>query len=438
MKTILLTDTRITDKGDNISDKRYNSMKKIILRSICFLGMLMLVTGSVVISCATAPGMHKDTSVSLNTGKNTKGEIYTTWLFSDIQKVIITNSSDRSRKTELSPGDWKYNETTTELILLSDISFSDYIITVEGNINFPNTFILNNIDKDNDILVILDNRLGIDRYDYYFDKAEKSLVFRNDLNLKKVDWYISYSTSDGGASIGDWKPENQDQMAYFEAEHRKKYLDSWYDSQEAFWFLESGNSSDEQDKKPVLVRRAAAPEELNKMKSSPVSIFKYRGMTKNTKLEKELGFDIYLPEIIHTENPTKVFKIFTKTIEEYYSSGVLSRKLHISYKDEASELSNPSMINVILSPVSANPEVYEKPDWIIMEKYIDLGKTVKKTDQWAMQIYGVDKKTEIVQLSSWNWNDESARFLVESESSEENISESFIRKIISARAKKNN
>ena len=413
-------------------------MNKIILRSICFVGMLILVTGSIVISCATTPGMNRDTSVSLNTGKNTKGEIFTTWLFSDIQKVIITNSSDRSRKTELSPGDWKYNHATSELILLSDISFSDYVVTVEGNINIPNTFILNNIDKDNDILVILDNRLGIDRYDYYFDKSDKSLVFRKDLNLKKVDWYISYSTSEGGASIGDWKTENQDQMAYFEADHRKKYLDSWYASQEAFWFLESGNNPDRHDNKPVLVRREATPEELNKMKSYPVSVFKYRGMTKNSKLEKELGFDIYLPEIVHTENPYRVFKIFTKTIEEYYSSGVLSRKLHISYKDEALELFNPSMINVILSPISANPEVYEKPDWIIMEKYIDLGKTVKRTDQWAMKTYGVDKKPEIVQLSSWNWNDESARFLIESESSEENTCKSFIKAIISTREKKYN
>lgn len=414
-------------------------MKNNISKLIKFLGILVLLGAEcVLMSCATSPEINSNTFVSLNTGKNSEGKIYTTWVFRDIQKVIVINSSDYSEKEVLSPGDWKYDNTTTELFLLNNNTYPDCIITVKGNIRIPNTFIFNDIDGDSDFLVVFENRPGIEGYDYNFLKESKSLVFRNDLILKEGDWYISYSTVNGMGSISDWKPENLDRLAYFEAEHRKRYLDSWYDTQEAFWFLDQEKEPGKQETKPLLVKRKATPDELIRMKSCPVSVLKYRGLTEDSELKKELGFDVSLPEIIYTENPRKEFRIFSRTIEEYPSSGVIHKKLNVFYEDENSDSSGISMINITLSPLSSDSGKTEKAEWIISEKEINLGEIVGKTELWAMQTYGIDEKPELVKLCSWKWADKSAEFLIEAESSEEEITESFIMEIIKARKKSHN
>ena len=409
-------------------------MKKNIFRSIKIWGIIILFGGSFFISCSTAPEVNKDTLVSLNTGRNSTGKIYTTWVFSDIRKVIVTNSVDQSEKTELGPLDWKYNPATTELTLLRNLNFNDYIVSIEGAVLIPNKFIFNDIDKenDNDFLVIIDNRIAIEGFDYNFNKETKSIIFRNDLNLKDRDWFISYYTPEGMSSIGDWKGENMDQIAYFEAEQRKRYLDSLYDSRESFWFLEKSTEAGNPEEKPVLVKRKAASEELERMKSFPVSVIKYRGNVKKTELEKELGFDFSLPEIIYTENPSKKYRIFNKTIEEYSLSGILNKKLHVSYEDDTAGPSTGSVINITISSASSDTGISEKTEWLISEKELDLGVCVKKTEMWAIQTSGIDHKPEIVKLCSWNWSDNSAEYFIEAENSEEEISESFIREVINA------
>ena len=414
-------------------------MENIILKSKVFLGILLLLaSGCIIISCATSPGKNPETFVSLNIGRNSGGEIYTKWVFSDIRKITVTDCSVRSEKDVLSPGDWKYDNATTELTLLDSNYSPDCIITVEGSILLPNTFIFNDIVDDNDFLVIFNNRTCIEGYDYNYIKESKSLIFRDDINLKEDDWFISYSTAEGRGSIGEWKTENMDRLAYFEAEHRKRYLDSWYDRQETFWFLDPEKEPGDQGRKPLLVKRKAAPDELIRMKSFPVSVFKYRGGTEDSKLKKELGFNVPLPEIIYTDNPRREFRIFAKTIEEYSSSGVLCKKLHVFYEDGNADFSDSSMITVILSPLSVNYSKKEKAEWIISEQDIDLGRPVRKTGQWAMQTSGIDSSPEIIKLCSWKWTGRSAEFLVEAESSEEEVCESFISKIISAVEERHN
>jgi hypothetical protein len=272
--------------------------------------MFILATGSVVLSCATAPtakAANRDAKIEVNTGPLQGGKLYTTWVFDRIQSVMIVDVSDRSRKIELAQKEWGYDPATTELTILREIPFKDYFAHIEGSQSLPHAFVLNEIKDETDLLVIISDRLAIKGYDYTFNEKESRLTFRNDVNLKESDWSIQYSTPYGGAMLGEWKPENADRMSYIEAEHRRRWLDSWYDRQTAFWFLDDarGEWKANPNQPPALIRRAASPKELADMKSAPLNVVKFRTETKDQELSREIGFDARVPRLLSVESPRK-------------------------------------------------------------------------------------------------------------------------------------
>ncbi|MBI9108692.1 MAG: hypothetical protein JEZ04_18245 [Spirochaetales bacterium] len=212
-------------------------MIKSICRVLPFWAMFIIATGSVIVSCATTPAINNDTSISLNTGRSMNGETYTLWVFDEIQSVIIVNLVDRSRKIELACGEWSYDPATTELRILKEIPFQEYVASIEGNVLFPHTFVLNDIEEEEALAVILEDRLAIAGYDYSFEPENNQLVFRNDVNIKNISWCISYKTPGGSSMSGEWEADEQDKIEYLMAEHQKRYLDSWYDRQDSFWFF---------------------------------------------------------------------------------------------------------------------------------------------------------------------------------------------------------
>ena len=400
--------------------------------------MFVLVTGSVVVSCTTAPAINKDTSISLNAGRSMNGEIYTIWVFNDIQSVIIINLDDRSRKIELTREEWKYDPKTTELRILKKIPFSHYLAGVDGNVVFPHTFVLNDIEEEDALAVILDDRLAIDGYDYSFELETSRLVFRNDVNLKNIIWCISYHTPGGGSMLGEWEADDQDKIDYLMAEHRKRYLDSWYDRQETFWFFKTpaaGSDPDRTAQPPELENRRATSEELEQMKSAPVSVWKYRGQTKFTALSKEVGFNVHLPDIINSENPDKKLSIFTKNIEEYAFKGDLVRKMHVSYNTDQEGMDPAVMHEIILSPEPQDRSSEGNKDFLIDEETVNLGLPVQRKREWAMRIHALDEEPEIIRVTSWSWTDGSVYYSVSGDSSDEELYRDFIRQIIISRRK---
>ena len=123
-------------------------MKKTICRVIPFFAMFIIAVGSVVVSCATASAINDDTFISLNAGRSVNGKTYTVWVFDEIKSVIIVNLDDRSRKIELAGDEWSYDPSTTELIILKEIPFSNYVATVQGDALFPTSFVLTDIEEE--------------------------------------------------------------------------------------------------------------------------------------------------------------------------------------------------------------------------------------------------------------------------------------------------
>ena len=377
--------------------------------------MFLLATGSVVLSCATG-SFRDDRLVSLKTEVSPEGKILTPWVLSEIQSVIIVDGRDRSRKIELTSEEWRYDGEKGELTLKKDIPFESSHAVVQGCYSTPPAFVLKNIRNYDDLLVILDNRLAIEGYDYTLDRESDRLLFREGVDLNREEWFIRYPGEEGTVGLGDGKPENRDRIAYLEAEHQKRFLDSWYDSQEAFWFIEEADGRE----KPQLVRRAPTDGERRDMKSFPVSVWKVRSDSPLSELSREMGFSLSLPEEISAEEIS--YLMTDKTIEESFRGGKLVRKLHISYENGGNRVDL-----VLSSREEAEPAV---PGRVMDERIIDLGLPVCRVRQWGLVSQGMGEKPDVSSFTSWTWSKGNIRYYMGCESADEELYRALIRGIL--------
>jgi hypothetical protein len=410
-------------------------MKKNLAKFFLFSAMFLLAVGSVCVSCVSAPDAgNAKHDMSVNTGKNLNGNIFTTVVFSKIRSVLVVNEKDRAKKIELSAGEWNYNSDTTEITLTAPVPFDSYIVSIGGVAEFPYTYVLNGIADADNLLVALDDRLAIKGYDYLFDSGTNRLTFRSDIDLHDHKWYISYDADGGGASMGDWDLAGNDRLSYLEAQHRKQYLDSWYDSQNSFWFFPD---SLPQGQKPELVKRAATPQELQNMKSTPVPVMKFRMKTTERKLSRELGYKTAFPKKVTLPEYAAEYTTQFQTIEEYSDRGKLVRKLYVFYEltSDPSGRLPPNMGLYILPPdIPADTDAPET-NMIISSDAVDMGVTVSRVRSWAMvssNMAGIASKPDVNSVTDWSWHTAGAGYLLEAESSYDAVSESFIRQFVHA------
>lgn len=162
---------------DSIAPMETSRMKKSVYSAIPFLLMFILATGSVVLSCATAPSAKsasREDKLSINTAANLDGRLYTTWVFGEIRSVMIVDEGDRSRKIELKAEDYRYDPASTEITLLRALPFKNYFASIEGTESLPHTFVLNGIKDEEELMVIISDRLAIAGYDYAFDRSDQT------------------------------------------------------------------------------------------------------------------------------------------------------------------------------------------------------------------------------------------------------------------------
>jgi hypothetical protein len=419
-------------------------MKKILSRALPFFFMFALAAGSVILSCATGPSARassRDAEISLNTASAIDGELYTTWVFGSIESVVIVDDGDRSRKIELARDEWQYDPATTRLTIARDLPFKDYFAHIEGVQSIPRSFVLNGISDVTDLMVVIGDRLAIEGYDYAFDEADSRLTFRDDVNLKATDWSIQYSTPRGGTLIGEWKPENDDRMAYLEAEHRKRWLDSWYDRQTAFWFLDETTRDEWKGhpaRPPALVRRAATARELIDMKSIPVNVMKFRSGAKDRDLSREVGFDARVPGKLTTDSPRAEFPLSWKTIEEYSRNGILGRKLNVVYEDGSGNGLDQYVVRISMETVDGVTAVTNEPGddrWLIGEESVDLGVSARVSRRWGLESADYNAKPSVVCFSTWTWSEGPIRVLATADSANDARTEALLRQFIAARGR---
>jgi hypothetical protein len=374
----------------------------------------------------------------VNTGPLRNGKLYTTWVFERIGSVAIVDGTDRSRKIGLGPQDWAYDPATTELSVLREMPFEDCVARIEGSPALPHAFVLNGIMDETDLLVTIGGRLAVEGVDYAFDKNGSRLTFRDDVDLKESDWSIRYPTPLGGAMIGEWKPENADRMSYIEAEHRRRWLDSWYDRQSAFWFLDDSRMDEWKEDPhwpPTLIRRPATPEELADMKSAPVNVIKFRTQTKDRDLSREIGFDARVPGSLIAESPRREYPLAWKTIEESSQDGILVSKLSIMYEDDPEEQSGQYVLDITMEKIAEKAAGPTEAEWLINEETVDLGLPVRVVRQWGTSVSDLDSEPTVVSLTTWTWTEGSILCQANSDSANDTRTAALLRRFIAARMK---
>ena len=434
VKIILTADTRKAVHGVG-SVHMGVQMKKKLWKFFLFSGMFLLAAGSVCVSCVSAPdaGSAKH-DISVNAGKDLNGDIFTYSVFSNIKSMLLIDENDRSKKIELSAADWSYNQDTTRIVINRPVPFSTYMVSVRGEAAFPYSYVLNGIVNLKNMYVILDDRLAIDGYDYTFDSVTNRLTFRSDIDINDCKWYITYDVKGGSAALSDGYSGDKeyDRLSYFEAQHRKQYLDSWYDSQDSFWFFSDSTS---EGQKPTLVKRAATPAELQAMKSFPVSVMKFRMNTTPKKLSRELGYKVSFPLEITLPEYDVQYTATWQTIDEYSDTGKLVKKLFVFYElTSGADSSVPQQLGLYILPPDAPPDAdAPEKNMIINSDTVDIGGPVERRRSWALYSEsGNDLSDEpsVVSQTQWSWHTPHAGYMLESDSMYEAVCESFIRQFI--------
>jgi hypothetical protein len=408
-------------------------MKKKLWKIFLFSGMFLLATGSVCVSCVSSPDAgNAKHDISVNASKDLNGDIFTYSVFSNIKSVLLVDEKDHSKKIELSADDWGYDQDTTRIVINRPVPFSSYMVSVRGEAAFPYSYVLNGIVNRGNLYVILNDRLAIDGYDYTFDSASDRLTFRSDIDINACKWYISYDMKGGSAALSDGYSgdKDYDRLSYFEAQHRKQYLDSWYDSQDSFWFF---SDSPPEGQKPDLVKRAATPAELRAMKSCPVSVMKFRMNTSAKKLSRELGYKVSFPREITLPEYNAQYTKEWQTIDEYSDAGKLVKTLYVFYKLSSGEDNSlPLQLGVTIQPpyISAGTDA-ETSVRVISSDTVDLGIPVSRLRCWALLSESdLADEPSVVSQTQWSWHTPHAAYMLESESGDEAACESFIRQFV--------
>jgi hypothetical protein len=409
----------------------------MLKKSVPFLLVLLILLGSLVVSCATSssgrspdpsagsPGGDRD-FLSINTGRDIEGNVYTIQVFSRIDKIIVVNRMDRSKKTELKPGDWVYEADTTAIRFTRDPGYKDLIVHVEGVPFKPVTFILPDFQGgDEDLFVVLDKRLALKGFDFTFDRQSRTLTFREDIDPEKAGYLIRYQTSSGSNGLGNWTPGKGDELAYLEAQHNADVLRRWYESQDGFYFFEKPVVKGEV---PSLVKRPATPAEMGEMLNIPVTVMKSRFEASDKDVSREVGFDVSTPKAL----AGGIYESWGKTVEETSADGRLKLRVNELYRRRDAKPGDRDEILMILSAEDFPEWKLEDEGLLVSDSIVDLGKDVRKRVVWGTSggLYG---KPSVVKLVVYTWKDATTCFEITSDESESVMSEQAIREIIAFR-----
>lgn len=404
-----------------------------IRRALPFALMLILALGSVVFSCATTEGPSRlpGRPFYVNTAAGHDGRVWTIQSLSRIDRIMLIDQDDRARRAELKPGAWRYDASTTELVLLAALPYKSPIFHIEGLPASPARFVLRGMADDEDFFVAVAGRSAIRGYDYSLDAGHSVLVFREDFDPRTMEFQILYRTPEGLSSFGDWKPENGDAYAYLAAQHFTEVLAHRSREARTEYYLdprvfESG--------KPRLVLRLPSPEEKAAIDAFAMPVTKGRFSATDSAISKEVGFDVRTPKEISLGPRGGKLKGMGKMIEETARSGRLRRTVLAYYSLGGPPQDGQDLLELRLGdgPLSEGEAVDE--GLVIERKRLDLGAEVLRERVWGCR-GRPGELPEVVDLATYSWKDRGVHFQLSCDAADCAIAESAIIQIESYRAR---
>ena len=352
-------------------------MKKILV----LIGALAIAPTLVIISCmstsARIDGNHD--KINLNTGPDKNGDIFSIQVIDRLDRVLVLDMTDRSKRMELNADDWSYDPKTTKITVKRAIPYINPVYHLEGSSEKPLRFILLNAKTGDNPIVFMDKRVAIDDIDYFWNPQTSLLTLRKNVNLDKPGFYVDYITNDGSACFGDMgEAEDADRIEYFLAQKRR---DDWKEKIEKgddFPFLEKKASGD-----PVVVMRKPDPQEKLELLSNSAPIIKSRDKDASA-ISKEVGFDARIPEKVKFSDSSAFALSGIKMILETVNAGTVGTSVMCYYQlSDKGPRNGEDSIPITLSPIPrAKPS--SATDFIISEMPIPDSPQVKKTVFWSI------------------------------------------------------
>ena len=256
------------------------------------LTLLALPPLLVVVSCVTTAISSTDEKITVNTGPDLAGRIYTTQVIDQVDRVAVHDLVDRSLHLELVPEEWRYDSQTTELTVKRPIPFKNPVYHLEGTGKRPARFLLpENLNPAEEPFVLLGDRIAVEGYDYTWHPQQRLLTFREDLNMEKETFEVNYWTlPEGEASFGNRVSKRGDVADYLMAQRERAAWKRRVESGSAFPFLEKSASGP-----PHLVMRPPTDAEKKQWLSEPAEIILTRFGISDQEIGKEVGFDTRIP-----------------------------------------------------------------------------------------------------------------------------------------------
>jgi hypothetical protein len=411
---------------------------RLSLRStIPFAAMLALALGSVVFSCATTKTRGGEKPFFVNVGVDTRGKYWTVQALAGIDRVMLIDRGDRSKRAELEPGQWRYDRASTELMLLRESPYAVVVLHVEGKAERPARFALRDVAAGEDPFVAVEGRLAIRGFDYTWDAPRSSIVFREDFDPETMEYLISYNTPFGINSIGNRKPgDSGDAYAYLEAQYYSESFARKSRESKTDYFLDP---SAFEGGKPGVVSRAPTPEE-RAAAGVTIPVMKSRIEVSDRAVSKEVGFDARTPGGITVGAGGKTYSGGGKVIEESAEGGRLRRAVSEFYTPVGTMVDGLNSLMLKFGPDRPKPDGPKDERLIIERRTIDAGPAVKLERGWGITCdpspeAGAEGKPEAVALALFRWEDKGVFFELSCADALRDDAEALIRAIVDYRKK---
>jgi len=375
--------------------------------------VLLFTAGSVIFSC-----VRHGKSMSVNTGYDADGHVYSGAVFSRITKVIVADRHNRSVRKELPYGSWEYDRKTGRFTVTGERTARtvDPIFHIEGSPLEPRTFVLNGYAAGRGpAAVFFNGRQAVENRDYTLDPKTGTLVVCP--SVQNADSYsIVWETADGMCSMGEMTESERDR----------------YSELQAAWFADCERRDlqaqtevpdlDFTGGTPVVRMRPVHVQEKQAMIDAvPVYAVKDRTKTSRRALLKETGIRSALPASVSTGSST--YSCVSTVLIDSSVRGERALSVEKTYSADGQD--GTVTLCVALSGAPAK----ETAQWPVRTDRLAYAVPVTRQTAWNI-VSGTDGTYRAGQSCTYTWEQDGTWYNIETEPEHTARTERFIQEAV--------
>lgn len=243
---------------------------------------ISILVSFLVITALSAASFSKEDNIFPVETEVINLQANTYFIYHQINKIEIVNADRKAQKQKLDIKDYFYDKKTGRITFLTPLPYENCIVKLNGVPGVPYSCYLQDFNGNKeDLLVILNNMVAIEKKDYVYDPKTKMLTFRPDIDISHSSYYmVYYVQTENGVISKTISNDFNDTIAELQAVHNQNLF------------------------------------------GGPLVIYKDRTGVSTSKVSKEVGFKIKL------SHPESI------TICETYENNQKSVVVYCVYKDK--------------------------------------------------------------------------------------------------------